>query len=198
VITYKLRNGQTYKVAADSANLTGNAALLTVSVINPVNGETINGTARIDSGADISVISTNIASAINSSSISTIQVVGVTGSATSEEAYQVDIDLGSSGYVSGVTVISDSNMAGLGVDMLIGVDILQTGYFEYDGQSGSFTLDVGLPQAPVSGISPAWLWAGVGLAVVGVVGGIVFASYETRQVESAFKQGFMTGEGARY
>ncbi len=179
------------------ATLTGNAADLTVSIINPTTGA-INGTARIDSGADITVISPNIASAIGATAFGTIEVVGVTGDATNENAYQVDIDLGNSGYVSGITVIADPDMASLGVDVLIGVDVLDTGYFEYDGQTGTFTLQAGLPQAPVSGIPSWWLWLGIGLGVAGVIGGIVVATQETRAVESAYRQGITAGEGMRW
>ena len=180
------------------ATLTGNAADLTVSIINPITGATINGTARIDSGADITVISPDIASAIGATEFGTIEVVGVTGDATDENAYQVDLDLGDSGYVSGLTVIADADMSSLGVDVLIGVDVLDTGYFEYDGQSDTFTLQVGLPQAPVSGIPSWWLWLGIGLGVAGVIGGIMVATQETRAVVSAYKQGITAGEGMRW
>ncbi len=193
--TYKLIHGKIYKVAAA---LTGAAAELTVSVVNPVNGLTINGTARIDTGADITVISPNIASAIGATSTGTIQVVGVTGDATDEDSYQLDVDLGSSGYVSGDTVISDNDMSSLGVDVLIGIDVLSTGYFEYDGQTGTFSLQVGLPQAPVSGV-PSWMiWAGIGLAVAGGIAAITFASWETKQVAGAYSKGLIAGEETRW
>jgi predicted aspartyl protease len=179
--------------------LSGGSAMIPFSVINPANGLSISGTARIDTGADITVIDPRIASAVKAVSTGSVTIIGVTGEQTSEASYTLDINFGIAGYMSNINLITDSNLSNsIGVDMLIGVDVLQHGIFYYDGQTKTFDLYVGLPQAPISEV-PAWLaLAGLGLAAVGIVGVAVFATWETKQVETAFSKGFITGEGARW
>lgn len=160
-------------------SLTANGAVTAnFKVTNPSNAMVIGGTARIDTGADVSVIDASIASSISAAPIGYIQLVGVDGVPQNTQVYVVDLDLGDLGYASGVKVTGDSALySATGYSCLVGVDILSSGILVYDGPTQNYQMSIGISKAPAIGRAvPQWAaYLGAGLLVAGGITATVLA-----------------------
>jgi hypothetical protein len=182
-------------------NLTaGKAATLAFTIINTSNGQSISGTARIDTGADVSCIDSRLPATVQAVADNTEPIVGINSQPTTESVYQLDIDLGNYGYVSGAQLVAVDNLsANNGYDLLIGVDILGGGVFEYTGYAGTFDLQLGLaPGQPVTTVPDWLLYGGIATTLLGITAAVWIANTQVKGEEKAFVQGFAAGRGARY
>jgi hypothetical protein len=128
-------------------------------VTNPSNGQYIGGTARVDTGADITVIDTSISGAIAAVPVGYLELEGVDGQPQNSPVYVVDLDLGDLGYASDVQVVGDSQLYNnTGYSCLVGVDILSSGILVYDGPTLSYQLSIGVTKGPaISQSLPRWI-----------------------------------------
>ncbi len=136
--------------------------------VNPISGVASQPSiGLIDSGDQRAVVSPALISSIGAMPYGTSQIIGFDGQPVGANLYMVDLDFGSGGYVPSVIVASYS-ISGLGFDALIGVNILRTGVFTYNGPKGTFTFDVGRTNAPA--ITSPTTYAAVGLIALGLAG----------------------------
>ncbi len=152
------------------------------SVVNPATGaRSSRAVALVDSGDQRAIASPTLLAQTGAPQVSTKPVVGVDGAPTTAPQYLVDWDLGRYGYVHAIaqdgSLIYTLGMdtSALGVQGLIGRNLLQTGQFSYDGPAGTFSLALGSAPpprtaAPVSSWAMFGLLFGLGALAVGAIG----------------------------
>jgi hypothetical protein len=125
--------------------------LVVVRVYNPATGRSASGTFRIDTGDDTTIVDPLILGAIGAMPIGSQTIEGVDGQPVTDNLYRVDLDLGASGYVPGVTVVGQ-DLSGLGLAGLIGDNLLAQGVLVRDGPAGTFSLTVAPPIPTASNV----------------------------------------------
>lgn len=134
------------------------AALVPFQVINPSTGNTAGGTARVDTGADITLIDASVLDYVAATSTGNIVVVGIDGVDQTLYEYVVSLNFGADGYVTQAKVVGLPGLQDIqGIQGLIGKDILKTGIFNYDGLTNTFTLQVGIGTGPPISPLPQWV-----------------------------------------
>ena len=162
------------------AQLTSGAAVVGFSVLDPATGTGGEGIARVDSGADRSLIDTGLIASAGLAPSGTLTIVGIDGQPQDLPVYVLDLDLGPHGLVKGVRFVGDNLQKPLGYDALIGVDVLRTGLFVYQGYADTFELQAGMA-GYVPPAVPTWpLYVGIGLVLAGGVGVVVAATRRCR------------------
>jgi len=152
------------------AQLTSGAAVVGFSVLDPATGTGGEGIARVDSGADRSLIDTGLIASAGLAPSGTLTIVGIDGQPQDLPVYVLDLDLGTHGVVKGVQFVGDNLQKILGYDALIGVDVLKTGLFVYEGYMNTFELQAGMVGYATPAV-PTWpLYVGLGLVIAGGVG----------------------------
>jgi len=152
------------------AQLTSGAAVVGFSVLDPATGTGGEGIARVDSGADRSLIDTGLIASAGLAPSGTLTIVGIDGQPQDLPVYVLDLDLGTHGVVKGVQFVGDNLQKILGYDALIGVDVLKTGLFVYQGYANTFELQAGMVGYATPAV-PTWpLYVGLGLVIAGGVG----------------------------
>ncbi len=159
-----------------------NGATPTYSLVNPYTGiRSGSAVALVDSGDQRAIASPTLVAQTGAPQVSVEPVVGVDGRPTTAGLYLVDWDLGQAGYVHAVTpgrkpiYTLAMDTTALGVQGLIGRNLLQTGDFRYQGSIGQYTISLGVYLPPQVGV-PARVWApflvlfGAGAVVMGALG----------------------------
>ncbi len=153
-------------------NLQARAALVAFQAINLQNGKQAGGTARVDSGADISLVDLTVLNAVGASQTGSIEVQGIDGNAVQMPLYTVDLNFGNYGYIQNAVVAGDDGLVSRdGYPALIGTDLLSSGSFDYFGTNQTFDLQVGIGTGvPINEI-PSWLLpGGIVAAALGLAG----------------------------
>lgn len=153
-------------------NLINGMATVNFNIINPANGLKSSGVARIDTGADRSLFDARLIGAVGATQIDSIQIIGILGVPIEEPVYMVDINLGDMGYFPNAMVVANDTLLNtVGYDALLGIDVLKSGIFIYDGATSSFDLMVGIGAGPEVDTVPDWLPAvGATFAIIGGLG----------------------------
>jgi|GEM_PF-5373139 len=151
-----------------SAPLQHGAALLPAAVADPTTGKSLPVLARVDTGADQTLVDTKVIQQLPVSPIGDVPIEGVFGSPEDEREYTVNLLLGPNGSYGSVPLVRvlATDLTPLGLQALIGVDVLQTGVFGYDGLAGTFSLAVGVPAATRPARAFWWVLAIPGTAAV--------------------------------
>jgi hypothetical protein len=151
-----------------------NGATPTFRLVNPYTGAMAQGVALVDSGDQRALCSPTLLAQIGAQQVSTEQVVGVDGQLDTAGVYLVDWYVPGAGYVSAaqpgrapIYTLGYAGVTSLGVDALLGRNLLATGEFHYMGSQGTYSLAIGEP-VPQSALSAAPLR--VWLPFVGLLG----------------------------
>jgi len=157
--------------------LQSGAALVSFQVINPATGIVAGGTARVDSGADITLVDSATIAQIGVLPDGYVEIQGVDGNPVQASTYMVSINLGNLGFVGQARVVGmDGLQSRDGYQMLIGTDLLGTGVFDYFGPTDSFNLQLGVTTGPPISPVPSWVLpvgiVSVGLGLVGLIWGV--------------------------
>lgn len=147
-------------------------------LVNQVTGaRSTASVALVDTGDQSAIASPALIAQTGAPQVAVKPVVGVDGTPQTAPQYLVDWDLGKFGYVPasapGARPIYTLGMdiSALGVSALIGRNILQTGYFGYNGAGDQYTLQVGTAPPPAkSAPASSWLAFGVifGLGAIAI------------------------------
>ncbi len=143
-------------------------------VVNPATGaRSSSAVALVDSGDQRAIASPTLIAKTGAPQVSVKPVVGVDGIPTTAPQYLVDWDLGPAGYVKaqepGRAPIYTLGMdvSALGVQGLVGRNLLQTGTFVYAGNV--YALQLGSVRPPAAP-APARAWvAFAGLFALGAL-----------------------------
>lgn len=118
------------------------AIVVPVAITDPATGRVHRGIARVDTGADRTVVAIRVMREMGIAPRGHVTLIGVTGAPEQKPVYRIGIAVPGSGSAGVIDAVGD-DMAGLGYDALIGVDVLRTGVLIYDGASESFELILG-------------------------------------------------------
>lgn len=153
-------------------NLQARAALVAFQAINLQNGKQSGGTARVDSGADISLVDLSVLQSISATQTGSIEVQGIDGNAVQMPLYTIDLNFGNYGYIQNAVVAGDDGLVTRdGYQALVGTDLLSTGIFDYYGTGQTFNLQLGVSTGtPINEIPPWLLPGGIVAAVLGLSG----------------------------
>lgn len=131
---------------------------------------TDSGIALVDSGAELSVVSPKLTQNIGSKQIGQDILQGVGSPPITDYLYRVDLDIGKYGYVTDAVMIGQ-DLSSIGVNALIGRNILNQGFFYYDGANGTFDMLVGkavqVAPTPTTGPQGALTYAAIGAMLLG-------------------------------
>lgn len=124
-------------------------AIIPFTVIDPRTGNSTYARGLIDTGDERAIIDPSIVQRLGLTPTGYTQVVDVSGSLVAAPTYDVALDFGSAGSLASVHVIG-MEVRHLGVDALIGVNVLQYGILVYNGLLGEFQLTIGGGQPAIS------------------------------------------------
>lgn len=130
------------------------------------------GVARVDTGADRCVLDPAVAQAAGAVPVGYAVEVGVDGAPIPAALYTLDLDMGPLGSLPAVTWAAlPLRAAGLDVDALIGVNVLERSELSYDGRGGWWTLSIGTATTPATTSAPSRPeLIAAGVTVLGVLG----------------------------
>lgn len=138
--------------------------------------------ALVDSGDQRAIASPTLLAQIGAQQVFTRSVVGVDGTPTTAGVYEVDWAIPGVGYVAALVPGREPiytigmDVSALGVQGLIGRNLLQTGSFVYAGAAGTYTLTLGVALPPLARPAAARVLPWVGLAGLGVAAFAAFAA----------------------
>lgn len=143
-----------------------------VTVVNPATGLTAGALARFDTGDDIALIDPSVLSSLGPvQPVGTDTVQGIGGAPISGSVYLLDLSLGPEGYIAGVRFVAVPIAGSLGIGVLAGDNVLNSGVLLRDGPGRfwSFTATGSTP-GPASSVWPTvgFLGALAGLAALAV------------------------------
>jgi len=157
--------------------LQSGAALVSFQIINPATGIVAGGTARVDSGADVTLVDSATIVLTGVLPDGYMEVQGVDGNPVKVPTYIVSVNLGNFGFIGRARVVGMNGLQDRdGYQMLIGTDLLGTGVFDYFGPTNSFDLQLGITTGPPISPVPSWVLpagaASVGLGLIALIWGM--------------------------
>ena len=155
-----------------SGPLSSGAALVGVTVIDPSTGDSRSVSGRLDTGADQTLVDHSIVQAVGLVKIGSDSIEGVFGNPQQEGEYLATLDFGGYGAVAEVKVLAAPILQQLGFPVLVGVDVLGSGTFDYEGLKQRFSLTLGAKSVPRPR-SPLPIIVGIPLAVA--LGGVAWS-----------------------
>ena len=143
--------------------------MVPVVLTDPYTGRAHHGIARVDTGADRTVVALDVLHRMGTPPRGTVTLIGVTGTPEEKPVYLLTVTVPGAGTVGPTEVVGD-DMAGIGYDALIGTDLLSTGVLIYDGMSGQYELFLGCTSAHRIGAAKTLVLAGLaGAGAAGLV-----------------------------
>jgi len=147
------------------------AMILDTRIVNPSSPSMATyASVRIDTGDDVALLDPAIISAIGATPTGSVMVMGLDGRVYQAPTYTLDVDLGSGGYLAGVTFAA-VDVSDLGVQGLFGDNELDRGVLVRNGPAKSFDFVVaepsaGAPSPPNYGLAAAALVTLVGFGAM--------------------------------
>lgn len=150
------------------------------TIANPYTGARASGVVLVDTGDQRAIISPALLSQVGAAQVGTKPVIGVDGQPTTAGLYAVDWDLGAGGVVTAFApgrqpiYTLGMDVSALGVDGLLGRNLLAGGEFHYLGAQGKYLLAIGVPAPAQAGgwtlVLPFLGLFGAGAVVLGALG----------------------------